>query len=89
MVWRLATLLLAIYGVGMRLIDPDSAPRGVTYMSLLIMFFGSTSLLGLGLLGEYIGKIFEEVKERPRFIRRNLIVRGEIRSADIHSKMGS
>jgi polyisoprenyl-phosphate glycosyltransferase len=77
-----ATLLLAAYSIGVRFLDPASAPRGITFIALLIMFFGSLSLLGLGLLGEYIGKIFEEVKARPRFIRRNLIVRGEIRPAE-------
>lgn len=78
-----ATLLLATYSIGLRFLAPASAPRGITFLSLLIMFFGSFSLLGLGLLGEYIGKIFEEVKARPRFIRRNLIVRGTIRPVDI------
>ena len=37
--------------------------------------------LDLGLLGEYIGKIFEETKARPAFIRNSLITRGEIRQA--------
>lgn len=78
----LATVLLAIFSILVRIFDADSVPKGVTFLSLLVMFFGSFTLLGIGLLGEYIGKIFEETKARPAFIRRSLIVRGEIRPAD-------
>lgn len=76
------TVLLALLTILVRLFDADAVPKGVTFLSLLVMFFGSFSLLGIGLLGEYIGKIFEETKARPAFIRRSLIVCGEIRPAD-------
>ncbi|WP_028101985.1 NAD-dependent epimerase/dehydratase family protein [Pseudoduganella violaceinigra] len=76
------TVVLAIFTVLVRIFEADSVPRGVTFLSLLVMFFGSATLLGIGLLGEYIGKIFEETKARPAFIRRSLIVRGTIRPAD-------
>ena len=78
----IATVFLAILSILVRVFDADSVPKGVTFLSLLVMFFGSFTLLGIGLLGEYIGKIFEETKARPAFIRRSLIVRGEIRPAD-------
>lgn len=78
----IATIFLAIFSILVRVFDADSVPKGVTFLSLLVMFFGSFTLLGIGLLGEYIGKIFEETKARPAFIRRSLIVRGEIRPAD-------
>lgn len=76
------TVLLGIYSVLVKVLDAESAPKGITFVSLLIMFFGSFILLGIGLLGEYIGKIFEETKARPSFIRSNLFVRGEVRPAD-------
>ena len=34
--------------------------------------------LGLGLLGEYLGKIIEETKQRPPFVRESLIRKGEV-----------
>ncbi len=75
------TFVLAIISASIRILFPDSTPKGITFLSLLVMLFGSTIILGIGLLGEYIGKIFEETKARPAFIRRSLIVRGELRPA--------
>jgi polyisoprenyl-phosphate glycosyltransferase len=36
------------------------------------MFFGGINLLGISFIGEYISKIFEETKKRPKFIRRKV-----------------
>ncbi|MDQ1088829.1 NAD-dependent epimerase/dehydratase family protein [Siphonobacter sp. SORGH_AS_1065] len=49
-------------------IDPDT-PQGITTVIILITLFGGLTLLGLSFLGEYISKIFEETKKRPKFIR--------------------
>ena len=64
-----------------RLFFPGLAPRGITTVVLLIIFFGSFTIFAVSLIGEYIAKIFEEVKARPAFIRRHLIRAGEIRKA--------
>ena len=73
------TLLLALVTVGVKLISPGSVPQGITTLLLVTMFFGSSSLLGIGILGEYIGKILEETKARPPFIRKHFIFGGAIR----------
>lgn len=72
------TIFLAIFVIILRLIAPQLAPRGVTTIILLIMFFGSFNILAISVVGEYIAKIFEEVKQRPSFIRKNLIKNGEV-----------
>jgi dolichol-phosphate mannosyltransferase len=81
------TMLLAAVQLSLRLLYPALAPRGITTVLLSILFFGSMNLLGLAVLGEYIAKIFEEVKRRPHFIRRNIIKGGDVRfAADLPGK---
>lgn len=77
----IGTIGLGILSIIIRILAPDAAPKGITFLSLLVMFFGSFSILGIGLLGEYIGKILEETKARPTFIRRSLITHGEVHPA--------
>lgn len=81
------TVVLATTSILIKIMYPELAPKGITFLSLLVMFFGSATLLGIGLLGEYIGKIFEETKARPAFIRHSIIVRGEVKSAELRKKI--
>lgn len=41
---------------------------GWTSLAILVIFFGGLNLFVLGVMGEYIGSIFDEVKRRPLFI---------------------
>jgi polyisoprenyl-phosphate glycosyltransferase len=43
-------------------------PLGNPTIVILILFMGGIQLISVGLLGEYIGRIYEEVKCRPKFI---------------------
>ena len=52
--------------------------HGVSIIIVLIAFFGSLNLLAVAILGEYLIKIFEETKRRPKFIRK------AIRHAGVH-----
>ncbi|MFN8298309.1 MAG: NAD-dependent epimerase/dehydratase family protein [Chitinophagales bacterium] len=49
-----------------------NVPHGITTIIVLILFFGGLNMLAISILGEYQAKIFEEVKRRPKFIRRNI-----------------
>lgn len=44
------------------------SPRGFALQALLITAFGAINCLGLGIIGEYVGRIYEETKQRPHFI---------------------
>ncbi|KMO21141.1 NAD-dependent epimerase/dehydratase family protein [Methylobacterium platani] len=68
--------LLGLMLVALRLIVPDIAPRGAVSIQLAVLFFGALNLFGIGLVGEYVAKIMEEVKGRPRLIRAALIRNG-------------
>jgi dolichol-phosphate mannosyltransferase len=71
--------LLALTTLFMRIAFPGSIPQGITTVLLVSLFFGSATILGLGILGEYIGKILEETKARPPFIRKHIITTGNIK----------
>jgi nucleoside-diphosphate-sugar epimerase/glycosyltransferase involved in cell wall biosynthesis len=77
----LGTLVLAASQILFRLIFPELVAPGITTVLLVILFFGSINMFAIGLVGEYVGRIFTEVKGRPRFIRRAVVVRGEVRLA--------
>ncbi len=44
------------------------AVSGWTSMTVVVLFFGSANLLGIGVLGAYLAQIFEEIKGRPEFL---------------------
>lgn len=50
-----------------KLIGVELTP-GLPTTVLVVTFFSGVQLLGLGLIGEYIGRIYDEVKRRPMFI---------------------
>lgn len=66
-------LAWAIYISVQKLLDPQ-IPRGFTSVTVTILFVAGVQLLSLSVIGEYIAKIFEEVKGRPKFIRRSVTV---------------
>jgi dolichol-phosphate mannosyltransferase len=70
--------ILAIVQILIRLFDPSATPHGLTTVMLLIMFFGSFTILAISILGEYIAKIVEETKNRPIYIRDLRIKNGQI-----------
>ncbi len=58
------------------------AAKGFTTLILVILFLSGTQLLCLGILGEYIDRIFDEVKARPRsIVTSSCGFQGEVRSA--------
>ena len=43
-------------------------PVGNPTLVILTLFMGGVQLISVGILGEYIGRIYEEVRGRPKFI---------------------
>jgi dolichol-phosphate mannosyltransferase len=72
------SIAAAVVVAVLRILWPDIAPRGATTMLIATLMFGSLNLFGIGLVGEYIGKIMIEVKQRPRLIRSALIRHGVV-----------
>jgi dolichol-phosphate mannosyltransferase len=75
---QLASLLGGIIAVGAfllglwilieKLILHVELTPGLTYTIVLITFLSGVQLLSLGIMGEYVGRIYEEVKRRPQYI---------------------
>ena len=75
------TIVLMLAQIVLRLVWPELVPPGLTSVLLAVMFFGSLSVFSTAVLGEYLAKVFEEVKRRPLYIRRSIIRDGEVRAA--------
>jgi polyisoprenyl-phosphate glycosyltransferase len=65
----LGTLLYAIYIVTVTIMYGNKVP-GYASLFVAITFFGSVQLISIGLLGEYIGRIYLETKQRPSYLIR-------------------
>lgn len=59
--------LFGAYSVYAKLVL-DESPEGFTALIVAIVFLAGVQLVFLGVIGEYIGRIYEEVKERPHYI---------------------
>ncbi|HEY1172962.1 MAG TPA: glycosyltransferase family 2 protein [Verrucomicrobiae bacterium] len=57
MIWALVSALVL-----------DKVPPGWASLAVMVLFFGGVQLLVMGIIGEYVGRIFDEVKNRPHFI---------------------
>jgi dolichol-phosphate mannosyltransferase len=60
--------LVAVMYMAKRLLGYETAPLGFTTLVTLIGFLGGIQLIAIGLIGEYLGRIYDEVKQRPLYI---------------------
>jgi glycosyltransferase involved in cell wall biosynthesis len=60
--------MVAAYVLTVRLLDPAQAVPGWASTVLPLVMIGGLQILSVGVVGEYVGKIYMEVKRRPRFI---------------------
>lgn len=60
-------LVMAVMVVYWRVFYPKSPLTGYAAIAIAIFFLGAVQLFSIGILGEYIGRIYEEVKNRPLY----------------------
>lgn len=60
--------LLGIWVLIQKLVLRMDVTPGLTWTIVLITFLSGVQLLSLGVMGEYVGRIYEEVKRRPQYI---------------------
>jgi dolichol-phosphate mannosyltransferase len=66
--------LFAVYSLFAKFLLHQS-PRGFTALILVITFLSGINLFSLGIIGEYVGRIYEETKARPQYVIRKLLGR--------------
>lgn len=60
-------LLGILYAIGLRLFT-DIWVEGWTALMIAVLFIGGVQLVCVGILGEYVGRIYSEVKRRPLYV---------------------
>lgn len=61
-------ILMAVLVLYWRIISPHSPLTGFATIMIAIFFLGAVQLVSIGILGEYVGRIYEEVKGRPLYV---------------------
>lgn len=75
----LLSILYSLYAVYVKFCR--GTPQGFTSLILAITFLSGVNLFFLGIIGEYVGRIYEETKGRPHYVVRKLIANGGIESS--------
>jgi len=84
MIISIVGFLIACFFVVKRLLGIEIAQTGFTTLVTLILFLGGIQLIAIGLLGEYMARIYDEVKKRPLYIVRSLYgIDGEEKDREI------
>lgn len=62
------TFIMALVVFVVKLVNPGYFIPGYASIMLTIMFFGGINLLSFGIIGEYLGRMYESVKGRPLYV---------------------
>ncbi|MEY4939985.1 MAG: hypothetical protein RIQ93_1720 [Verrucomicrobiota bacterium] len=70
---------IGLFFIVRRLLGVEIAFTGFTTIITLVLFLGGVQLIGIGVLGEYMGRTYDEVKRRPLYVVKPRSVKKETR----------
>ena len=79
------SMATAVYFVGATMVSGVDVP-GFASLIVSVTFLAGIQLLSLGVLGEYIGRIFAEVKGRPLYIVERRVGTAQAQAMDVHTE---
>ena len=62
------SVILILFIFFTKLVLGQNYPLGIPTITVLVLFIGGVQLISLGIMGEYIGRIYDEVRRRPHYI---------------------
>jgi dolichol-phosphate mannosyltransferase len=62
------SFVMLVYGVVAKYFYPETVIVGWTSIFVASLFLGGVQLIAIGILGEYLGRIYEEIKGRPLYV---------------------
>ena len=61
------------YAVTLRLFFPEVTVSGWTMLMVVLLFLGGLQMVSLGVIGSYVGRIYQEVQQRPLYVVRDVV----------------
>jgi dolichol-phosphate mannosyltransferase len=74
--FSLLSLIGIIYVISMKLVSPENTVEGWTLLMITVLLIGGTQLIMLGVVGEYVGRIYTEAQNRPLYIIESISGKG-------------
>lgn len=71
LVITLCSFLTMLWLIITKIMNPHSSIQGWTSMLVVVLFIGGIQLISIGIMGEYVGRIYRETKNRPLYVIAN------------------
>jgi dolichol-phosphate mannosyltransferase len=62
------SVVYLVYGLVVRLFHPERTVPGWTSLFVAVLFIGGVQLICMGIIGEYLGRIYDETRHRPLYV---------------------
>jgi len=73
----IVTIAMSLFYVIEYFINPPTDAKGIPTVLLIMLGLGGIQLISISVLGDYMGKVVDEVKNRPKFIRSKIFYNGK------------